>query len=125
MAIFTAPGVLGDLLKREYDRDYCREDVELAPKESGYKIGTVLGRVSASGLYASSPATGNTGEECACAVLIEDVPPNETRGLIVARGPVIVADKALAFDASVNTDALKNAKHQQLAAFGIVVRKAV
>jgi hypothetical protein len=43
----------------------------------------------------------------------------------VARGPVIVADAALVFHSTVNTDALKSAKQQQLAAFGIVVRKAV
>ena len=125
MSVLTAPGVLGDLLKREYDRDYCREDVELASVESGYTMGAVLGRVTASGIYAKSPATGNSGEETACAVLLQDIPPNGTRGLIVARGPVIVADKALVFDTSVNTYALKSAKHLQLAAFGIVVRNAV
>jgi len=125
MTVLTAPGVLGDLLKREYDRDYCREDVELVVSAEGYKMGAVLGKVTGNGKYAMSPATGSTGEETACAVLLQNVPPNGTQGLIAARGPVIVADTALVFDASVNTDALKSAKHQQLAAFGIVVRKAV
>jgi hypothetical protein len=125
MTVLTAPGTLGDLLKREYDRDYCREDVELVASADGYKTGAVLGKVTASGKYALSPATGNTGEETACAVLLRDAPPNGTEGLIAARGPVIVADTALVFHASVNTDAGKNAKRQQLAAFGIVVRKAV
>ena len=129
MSVFTAPGVLGDLLKREYDRDYCREDVELVASTDGYRMGAVLGKVTANGKYALSPATapssGSTGEETACAVLLQDVPAGGIRGLIAARGPVIVADKALVFDASVNTDALKSAKHLQLAAFGIVVRNAV
>jgi hypothetical protein len=125
MAALTAPGVLGDLLKREYDRDYCREEVELVASAEGYKMGAVLGKVTANGKYAMSPATGTTGGETACAVLLRDVPPNGTQGLIVARGPVIVADTALVFHSSVNTDALKGAKHTQLAAFGIVVRQAV
>ena len=125
MAVFTAPGVLGDLLKREYDRDYCREDVELVASADGYKMGAVLGKVTANGKFAVSPATGSTGEETACAVLMQDVPPNGTQGIIVARGPVVIADTALVFHASVTTDAGKNEKHQQLAAFGIVVRKAV
>jgi hypothetical protein len=125
MAVLTAPGVLGDLLKHEYDRDYCREDVELVASANGYRMGAVLGRVTASGKYALSPATGSTGEETACAVLLDDVPANGTKGLIVARGPVIAADTALVFHSSVNTEALKGAKHKQLAAFGIVVRKAV
>jgi hypothetical protein len=125
MSVLTAPGVLGDLLKREYDRDYCREDVDLVASADGYKMGTVLGKVTANGKYASSPAAGSTGEETACAVLMQDVPANGVQGLIVARGPVIVADAALVFHSTVNTDALKSAKQQQLAAFGIVVRKAV
>jgi hypothetical protein len=125
MTVFTAPGVLGDLLKREYDRDYCREDVELVASAEGYKMGAVLGKVTANGKYALSPATGSTGGETACAVLLQDVPVNGEKGLIVARGPAIVADTALVFHSSVNSDALKSAKQQQLAAFGIVVRKAV
>ena len=125
MAVLTAPGVLGDLLKREYDRDYCREDVALAASAEGYKMGAVLGKVTADGKYAMSPATGSTGEETACAVLLLDVPPHGTQGIIAARGPVIVADAALVFHPSVSADTLKNEKHQQLAAFGIVVRKAV
>ncbi|GHV50518.1 hypothetical protein FACS1894168_1740 [Deltaproteobacteria bacterium] len=125
MPVLTAPGVLGDLLKREYDRDYCREDVELVPSADGYKAGAVLGKVTANGKYALSTATGTTGEETACAVLLQDVPANGVVGLILARGPAIVADTALVFHSTVNTDALKRAKQQQLAAFGIVVRKAV
>ena len=45
-----------------------------------------------------------------------------TQAVILARGQVIVADRALAFDASVADAAAQSLKHQQLAAHGIVVR---
>lgn len=125
MPVLTAPPVLGDLLKREYDRHYCREEIVLQERAGGYPLGAVLGRVTASGEYALSPASGSTGAESACAVLIEATPPGKKTGLIVARGPVIVADAALVFDASVDSDDLVQGKHQQLTAFGIVVREAV
>ncbi len=125
MPVFIAPAVLGDLLKREYDRDYCREEVVLQDRAGGYPLGAVLGKVTASGEYAFSDATGSTGAEAACAVLLEAAPPGKKTGLVAARGPVIVSDAALVFDPSVNSDELKQQKHQQLTAYGIVVRHAV
>ena len=46
----------------------------------------------------------------------------DTQAVVLARGPVIVADRALAFDASVADATAQSLKHQQLAAHGIVVR---
>lgn len=119
---------LGDLVKREFDRDYSRETVTLKAG-SAYALGTVLGRVTATGVYAASPAasaTGIEGAEIACAVLLHAVPAMSTdaQAVVIARGPVIVADRALAFDASVTDAAAQSLKHQQLAAHGIVVRAA-
>jgi hypothetical protein len=52
-----------------------------------------------------------------------DATGGDKTGLIVARGPAIVAKLALAFDASVDQPAEKDAKHAQLAAAGIVPRE--
>ncbi len=126
--VFTSPDLLGELLKHEYSRETCREVVTLAASETGYKMGSVLGKVSASGIYGLSPATGEDGSETACAVLLSDVDAGETAtpGVVVlARGPAIVADVKLVYDATVNTDALKKEKQKQLAAIGIVTREAV
>ena len=123
-----APAVLGDLVKREVDPDYSRETVTLKAGIA-YSVGAVLGRVTATSLYALSPATSTTGlegVEIACAVLLASVPMSDTDrpALALVRGPAIVADRALAFDASIADAAALSLKHQQLAAHGIVVRQA-
>ena len=126
--VFTSPDLLGELLKHEYSRETCREVVTLAASGTGFKMGSVLGRVSASGIYGLSPATGEDGSETACAVLLADVDgSNEAipSAVVLARGPAIVADIKLVYDASVNTDALKKEKQAQLAVLDIVTREAV
>ena len=125
-AALISPLSLGDLIKRESDPDYTRETVTLKAG-TAYPLGAVLGRITATGNYALSPAAstaGLEGAEIACAVLLHAVPASDTdtQAVVLARGPVIVADRALAFDASVTDAAAQSLKHQQLAAHGIVVR---
>ncbi len=124
----TSPATLGDLVKRESDPDYTRETVTLKAG-TAYPLGAVLGRITATGVYAFSQATstiGLEGAEIACAVLLHPVAASDTdtQAVVLARGQVIVADRALAFDASVVDAAAQPLKHQQLAAHGIVVRAA-
>lgn len=121
-----SPPTLGDLVKRESDPDYTRETVTLKAG-TAYPLGAVLGRITATGLYTFSPAAataGSEGAEIACAVLLHAVPVSDTdtQAVVLVRGPVIVADKALVFDASVADPAAQSLKHPQLAAHGIVVR---
>ena len=69
--VFVSPATLGDLIKRESDPDYTRETVTLKAG-SAYPLGAVLGRITASGIHALSPAAstpGIEGAEIACAVL--------------------------------------------------------
>jgi len=126
MTVLTSPATLGDLLKREFDPHYSRETVTLKAG-TACPLGAVLGRITADGKYILSPhvaVTGSEGAEIANAVLIEavDATAADTPALVLVRGPVIVADRALAFDASVADAAAQYLKHQQLAAHGIVVR---
>ena len=121
-----SPLSLGDLIKRESDPDYTRETVTLTAG-TAYPLGAVLGRITADGKYTFSPAastTGTEGAEIACAVLLHPVAASatDTQAVILARGQVIVADRALAFDSSITDAAAQSLKHQQLAAHGIVVR---
>ena len=121
-----SPLSLGDLVKRESDPDYTRETVTLKAG-TAYPLGAVLGRITATGVYALSPAAstaGLEGAEIASAVLLHLVAASDTdtQAVVLARGQVIVADRALAFDASVADAAAQSLKHQQLAAHGIVVR---
>jgi len=126
MTVLTSPATLGDLLKREFDPHYSRETVILKAG-TAYPLGAVLGRITADGKYVLSPAAstaGSEGAEIANAVLIEavDATATDTPALVLVRGPAIVADRALVFDASVADAAAQSLKHQQLAAHGIVVR---
>jgi len=129
MPALTAPPTLGDLLKFECNPSYGRETVTLKAG-TNYPLGSVLGKVAASGEYRLSPAAevvGDEGAETAIAVLLDavDATDGAVTGLIAARGPVILADGALVFDASVDQPAERAAKITQLAAAGLVARATV
>jgi hypothetical protein len=126
MPVLTASPTLGDLLKFELNASYCRETVILKGGTS-YPLGAVLGKITATAKYRLSPAAaviGDEGAETAVAVLTQavDASAGDAIGVAVARGPVIVSEAALVFDASVDQAAEKDAKKTQLAATGIVVR---
>ncbi|BAE49180.1 head decoration protein [Paramagnetospirillum magneticum] len=129
MHVLTASPTLGDLLKFELNASYSRETVTLKAGTS-YPLGSVLGRISASGEYRLSPAAevvGDEGAEVAVAVLLDAVDATDgvATGLIAARGPVILADTALVFDASVDQPTERAAKIVQLATVGLVARATV
>ena len=126
MPVLTMAPTRGDLLKYELNASYCREAVTLKAGTS-YPLGSVLGRITASGKYRLAPAaavTGDEGAETAAAVLIEavDATAGDSTGLVVARGPAIVSRAALVLDASVDDAAKTAAKHAELSAAGIVPR---
>jgi hypothetical protein len=80
---------LGDLLKYELNGSYGREAVTLKAG-TNYALGSVLGKITASGKYRLSPAAtvgGDEGAETAVAVLIQavDATAADKTGLIVAR----------------------------------------
>jgi hypothetical protein len=126
MTVLTMSPTLGDLLKYELNASYCREAVTLKAG-TDYALGSVLGKITASGKYRLAPAaevTGDEGADIAAAVLIEavDATAGDRTGLVVARGPAIVSKAALVFDASVDDAAKTAAKHTELSAAGIVPR---
>jgi hypothetical protein len=128
MPVLTMAPTLGDLLKYELNGNYCRETVTLK-SGTAYALGSVLGKITASGKYRLSPAAeavGDEGAETAVAVLIAavDATGGDKLGLVIARGPAIVSKDALVFDASVDQPAEKATKRTQLAALGIVPRDA-
>ncbi|MBF0327256.1 MAG: head decoration protein [Alphaproteobacteria bacterium] len=129
MTVLTASPTLGDLLKFELNASYTRETVTLKAGTS-YPLGAVLGRITASGEYRLSPVAevvGDEGAEIALAVLLQavDTTDGAATGLIAARGPVILADAALVFDASVDQPAERATKITQLAAMGLVARATI
>ena len=116
----------GDILKFDLDKNYTREVVTLK-SGTNYALGSVLGEVAADGEYTLSPdavVVGLEGAETAAAVLIEAVDATlaDQQGVVISRGPAIVAQGELVFHASVNDDTKRAAKRAQLVALGIIPR---
>lgn len=114
----------GDLLKFDLERNYTREAVTLLTG-TDYKIGSVLGQISANGKYKLSTHTGSDGAQTAAGVLIEsvDATDGDRVGVIIKRGPAIVSRGELVFDASVDDGTKEATKIGQLTALGIVTRQ--
>ena len=96
MPVLTEPPSMGDVLKYEVNPNYTREVITLLIG-TNYPSGAVLGRITASGKYTLSAATGADGAQVAVAVLL--YPVNATLadavGIVVARGPSIVSRAGL------------------------------
>lgn len=125
MAPLVQPPTEGDLLKFDLDKNYTREVVTLL-EGTNYQLGSVLGLITATGKYKLSTNTGTDGAQTAAGVLIAavDATGGDRTGVIIKRGPAVVARQMLVFDASVD-DAPKTAtKIGQLVALGIVARDA-
>ena len=126
MPVLTQPPSMGDVLKYELNPNYTRETVTLLAG-TPYPVGSVLGKITASGKYTLSPAAGADGAETASAVLLYAVDATlaDAIGIVVARGPAIVSRAALTYDGSVDDAAKITTKLGQLAAQGIIAREGV
>ena len=126
MPVLTEPPSTGDVLKYEVNPNYTREVITLLIG-TPYPVGSVLGKITASGKYTLSPATGTDGSQVASAVLLYAVDATlaDAVGIVVARGPAIVSRAGLAYEATVDDGAKITAKLAQLAAVGIVARDGV
>ena len=126
MAPLVQPASMGDVLKYEVNPNYTRETIILLAGIA-YPVGSVLGRVTASGLYTLASDGGVDGAEIAAAVLLYSVDAMlaDTAGVVIARGPAIISPADLTYDASVNDAAKTATKIAELAASGIIARDAV
>uniref|UniRef100_UPI0040481B8D head decoration protein n=1 Tax=Yoonia sp. TaxID=2212373 RepID=UPI0040481B8D len=126
MPVLTEPPSMGDVLKYEVNPNYTREVITLL-QGLPYPVGSVLGKITASGKYTLSPATGADGSQVASAVLLYAVDATlaDAVGIVVARGPSIVSRAGLAYDATVDDGAKITTKIGQLAAVGIIARDGV
>ena len=62
MPVLTEQPSMGDVLKYEVNPNYTREVVTLLAGMP-YPVGSVLGKITASGKYTLSPATGADGSQ--------------------------------------------------------------
>jgi hypothetical protein len=118
----------GGFVQSEANFARSRDKVTLEGGTGGAGVvyaGTVLGKVTSSGHYMPSPASGSDGSQTAVAILWDDA--DATHGdvevAIVSRDAEVRAAD-LTYEATVDTDNEKAAKWTQLAAVGIIVRVA-
>lgn len=111
----------GGFLVWEAFRDYTRETITIAA--GTLDPGTVLGKITASGTYASHDPAAVDGTETAVAVLWgkADASGGDAPAVAVVRGPAIVNRHDLVF-AGTPTDPEIAAAHTALLAAGILVR---
>jgi hypothetical protein len=123
MTVLNQPPTMGDVLKYEVNPNYTRDTITLLAGMP-YPVGSVLGRITASGKYKLATSGGSDGAQTASAVLLYAVDATlaDATGIVVARGPAIVSRAALAYDATVDDGAKIITKIGQLAAAGILAR---
>lgn len=122
---------LSNTVKREYGTDvaFCRTVAtanEAAAKT--YKIGDVLGKVTADGKVKLAVETAGDGSKVFYAICLEDktVPATtDTKVLVAFRGPMSVSKGAVYLDATYDNDAKKNAIYAAMEAAGIQVLETV
>ena len=116
---------LGDLLKYETDKNYCREVMTVASGQN-LKMGTVVGiKTATDEIKIVSIANEETdGSDSAFGVLLEDVDATESakEGLIIARDAILARDYVV-FPTDA-TDEQKKKITKDLEKRGIVIRKS-
>jgi hypothetical protein len=125
MTAITNDLTLGDLLKYEEENLYSRDQVTVVSGQI-LKLGTVIGRVSATQKIKALDPSATDGSEVAAGVVLQSIDASaaeKTNGLIVSR-QAIVADHALIWPAVITTEE-KTAAIAQLEAIGVLVRQGV
>ena len=111
---------------------YCRESVVINdPGADTYKVGAVLGKITATGKYRLSKSGSADGSQTPVAIYIADglglsgdlavSAGVDVKAIVLARGPAIVADAPLQLGTGTTAAAAKTG----LAAVNILVETAV
>lgn len=122
---------LSALVKHEYEPSlgFCRNVVTVnEAAASDYVIGTVLGKITASGKYVVAKETATDGSKVPAAVVLENksiAAATDTKVLAAVRGKMILSKAEVVLDATYNTDAKKATAIAALEALGILVNDAV
>lgn len=135
MAVFATDSTrFSAVVKYEFEPQLglCRESVVINdPGADTYKVGAVLGKITASGKYRLAKSASVDGSQTPVAVYIADGMGSSTdlpvaagvdaKAIVLARGHVILADAALQLGAGITAAAAKAA----LLAVGMLVETAV
>lgn len=126
MSVFQNTIRTGGFLPSEsnFARSRNEETIEGGSGGAGPMMpGTVLGKVTATGKYVPSPATGTDGSQIAIAILYDEVDARvgDIVAAVIERSAEVRAEE-LVYDASVVTELQQYEKWAQLSAVDIQVR---
>lgn len=123
MTVFLETTHPGRFLLSEANGHLSREVVTIASGAGVINPGMVLGKITASGKYVPSPATGSDGSQTAVAVALYgcDATSADQKITVIFREAECNVNELL-YDSSVNDATKKGAKATQLAAQNIIVR---
>ena len=131
MLIATDTPRLSNLVKHEYEPSlgFCRAAVTVnEAAATTYQVGTVLGKVTATGKYVVAKETAVDGSKVPAAVVIEDksvAATTDTKVLTIVRGNAILSKGALVLDATYDDATKKQAVYDALEAKNILVNETV
>lgn len=119
-----------NVVKHEYEPSlgWCREVVTVNGAAAELKVGTVLGKVTATGKYKVAVETATDGSKVPAAVVVEDksLPATTDTGVLAfVRGPAIVSKGGLLLDATYDNATKVNAALGALAALNILSNETV
>ena len=108
--IATDTPYFSNLVKAELmpEVSFCRGVVVVNDTAATLKVGTVLGKVTATGKYKVAVQTASDGSNVPDAIVIREtiVPGStDTNVVVLLNGPAAVSKSALILDATYNTDA--------------------
>jgi len=123
MPTFTEGRHAAEFLFSEASGHRSRDVITIVSGAGVIEPGTVLAKITASGKYKPSTATGSDGGETAVAINLYkvDATSADVKVSAITRDSE-VKTFALSYDATVNDDTKKAAKRTQLAAVGIISR---
>ena len=118
---------ISNLVKQELwpATGFCRKEVVVNEATAkSYVVGTVLGKVTATGKYKIAVETAVDGSKVAAALVIADqsiAATTDTKVVVLVKGPAEVSKDALVLDNTYNDNTKKQAVYDSLEALNINV----
>lgn len=128
--IGTDTARISNVVKNEYASEiaYCREVVVVNDSAATFTVGTVLGKVTATGKYKKAVESAVDGSKVAAAIVIQEtaIPATtDTKVIVLVRGPAAVSKGGLVLDSTYDNDTKKGVVYADLLAKGIKVLETV
>lgn len=125
MTVIATSGIrISNLIQDEFKRElgYCREVGVVSPTvDTTYRVGTLLGKVTATGKLKEAVETATDGSETVIGIYRSNTaaPGGEDTELVyLARGPVSIKKGGIIWHSSFDTDAKKKVVLDGLTAVG-------